>query len=69
MQHSILGIMPPEMVPSRMSSGASEARTTGIRLDGSSLSLSRPTVSVMEIRLSAPSALAMRAAAVSALML
>ena len=65
-QQSILGIMPPEMMPCRFKKGTSLMFTKGISVEGSSLSRISPAMSVMRIRFSAFSSAAIRAAAVSA---
>ena len=68
-QHSTLGIMPPEMQPLSTSRSTSARVTREMRVSESSRFCRRPGTSVMQIMVSAPSAAAMRAAAVSALML
>ena len=68
-QQSILGIMPPEMMPSFFRRLTSLTFTTGIRVLSSSLSRSRPRTSVIKISFMAPNDEAIRAAATSALML
>ena len=69
MQHSTLGIMPPLIMPCSISSGAWLIVILGISVAGSSLSFRMPQISVIEMRLAAPSSPAIFAAAVSALML
>ena len=69
MQHSAFGIMPPPITPLSMSVGTSSAFMTEMSVFGSSLSWRIPLISVMDIRLSALSAPAIFAAAVSAFML
>ena len=69
MQQVTFGSMPPLMTPDSMSCSASAVWMTGMSVLGSSLSRRIPLMSVMAMRLSAPSSPAMRAAAVSALML
>ena len=65
-----LGIMPPEITPSRISCGASDSVDHRNQAGSDRpCPAAGPAMSVMEIMLSAPSAPAMRAAAVSALML
>ena len=69
MQQSTLGIIPPEITPSSKSFLASDTVRAGIRVLGSSLSRRIPAISVIIISRSAFSAPAMKAAAVSPLML
>ena len=59
-QQSILGIMPPEMMPSFFRRLTSLTFTTGIRVLSSSLSRSRPRTSVIKISFMAPNDEAMR---------
>ena len=68
-QQSILGIIPPEIMPSFFKRLTSLTFTTGMRVLSSSLSRSRPRTSVIKISFMAPKEAAMRAAATSALML
>ena len=68
-QQSTLGIIPPEITPSRTKAGTEDSWREGIKEDSSSGLWSRPRTSVRRISFSASRETASLAAAVSALTL